>query len=153
MYYLVELRVSQLEGAERAAQRGDVYLSPEGDRGWILAQADNEEALRRSLQNHEVEEVRPVLPAREYVEMQRARQELEKSKSRFVDDPAGALAEARRSVLRVIESRGYGTPERTDDQEILREYEATQTGEDASLEERRKAFGRLESLLDRVSRS
>jgi hypothetical protein len=153
MYYLVELRVSRPESAERAAQRGDVYLSPEGNRGWILARADNEEALRRSLQNHEVEEVRPVLPAREYVEMQRARQELEQSKSRFVDDPTGALAEARHSVLKVIEGRGYGAPERTDGQEILREYDATEIGEGASLEERREAFGRLERLLDRLSRT
>jgi hypothetical protein len=110
------------------------------------------------VEGQEVEEVQPVLLAGEYVAIGRARRELEDSKARFVDDPTGALAEARESVSKALEARGYPPPERANEasrsrQEVLREYQETDAGDSASLEDTRGAFNRLSDLLDRLSRT
>ena len=77
---------------------------------------EGEESLRRDLlEGQEAEETQPVLPAQEYVAVQRAHEDLENSKARFVDDPSGALAEARRSVGQALEARGYPPPERANE--------------------------------------
>ena len=91
MHYLVRLKAEGLVGDEDVADRDDVYLSPEGDRGWAIFDADDEESLRRDLlqEGQEVEEVQPLLTAREYVAVLKAREDLESSKARFVDDPSG----------------------------------------------------------------
>ncbi len=67
--------------------------------------------MRRDLEGQEVEEVQPVLPAREHAAILKARRNLENSKTRFVDDPSEALAEARRAVGQALEPRGYPLPE------------------------------------------
>jgi hypothetical protein len=159
MRYLVKFKTEQLANIEYVADRDDVYITPEGDRGWAILEAEDEGSLRRDLlEGQEAEEVRSVLPVREYVAVQRAREDLEDSKARFVDDPFGALAEARRSVGQALEARGYPPPERANEaspprQEILREYQSTDTGDSGSLEDMRDAFNRLSGLLDRLTRT
>jgi hypothetical protein len=158
MQYLVKFRIQGLADVEDVADRDDVYISPEGDRGWTVIEVEDEEDLRRTVEGQEVEEVQPVLLAGEYVAIGRARRELEDSKARFVDDPTGALAEARESVSKALEARGYPPPERANEasrsrQEVLREYQETDAGDSASLEDTRGAFNRLSDLLDRLSRT
>ena len=159
MRYLVKFKTEQLPNMEYVADRDDVYIASERDRGWAILEAEDEESLRQDLlEGQEAEEVQPVLPAREYVAIRRACEELENSKARFVDDPSGALAEARRSVGQALEARGYPPPERANEaprprQEILREYQSTDTGDSGSLEDMRGAFERLSGLLDRLVRT
>ncbi len=93
-----------------------------------------------------------MLPAHEYAAILEARKDVENSKSRFVDDPSEALAEARRAVGQALEARGYPPPERANEatrsrQEVLREYQATDTGSSGSLEDMRSAFDRLSNVL------
>ena len=100
MYYLVRFKVRQPADVEDVADREDVYVAPEGDRGWTVLEVEDEEDLRRTVEGQDVEEVQPVLLAREYVAISRARRELEESKAGFVDDPSGALEKAdRKSVV------------------------------------------------------
>jgi len=158
MYYLVRFRVQRSSDVEDVADREDVYVSPEGDQGWTILEVEDEEDLRRTVEGQDVEEVQPVLLAREYVAISRARRELEDSKARFVDDPSGALEEARQAVGRALEARGYPTSERADEasgtrQEVLKEYQSTDTGGSGSLEDTRGAFNRLSDVLDRVART
>ena len=152
MHYIVEFKTEHPEGWD------DAYLSPEGDRGWAILEADDEETLRRNLAGREVEGIQPVLPAREYAAISNARTELENAKARFVDDPSGALADARRSVGKALEAQGYPPPERAEEapesrQEILREYQSTAVDETNNLEEVRSAFNRLSDLLERMVRT
>jgi hypothetical protein len=75
-----------------------------------------------------------------------------------VDDPLGALAEARRSVGRALEARGYLLSERADEtqgsrQEVIREYQSTDTSDSRTLEDKRNSFNRLSALLDRLART
>ena len=156
MYYLVRFRVQQPSDVEDVADREDVYVAPEGDRGWTVLEVEDEEDLRRTVEGQDVEEVQPVLLAREYVAISRARRELEDSKARFVDDPSGALEDARQAVGRALEARGYPSSERENEasgsrQEVLREYEATDTEGSGSLEDKRSAFNRLSDLLARMA--
>jgi hypothetical protein len=159
MRYLVRFKTQQLTNLEYIAGRNEVYIAPEGDRGWAILEADDEESLRRDLlEGQKAEEIQPVLPAREYVAIERARENLENSKARFVDDPSGALTEARRSVGRALEARGYPPPERADEasqprREILQEYQSTDTGDSGKLEDMRGAFERLLGLLYRLART
>jgi hypothetical protein len=158
VYYLVRFKVRQPADVEDVADREDVFVSLEGDRGWTVLEVEDEEDLRRTVEGQDVEEVQPVLLAREYVAISRARRELEDSKARFVDDPAGALEEARQAVGRALEARGYPSPEHANEasgsrQEILKEYRATDTGGSGSLEDTRGAFNRLSDLLDHVTRT
>lgn len=158
MHYLVRLRMDRHESTERFRDQTDVFLSPEGNRGWMILEAEDEEALHRQLEGIEVEESEPVLPVSEYAAISEARKSLEETKARFVDDPDGALAEARRQVGFALEKRGYPPPERAADasryrRDILRDYERTETGESASVEEKRKAFNTLSELLDRSARA
>src|SRR5215217_5580945 len=99
-----------------------------------------------------------MLPGREYLAVRNARRELEDLKPRFVDDPSGTLAEALKSVGRVLEARGYPPPERANEapgsrQEVLREYQGTDTSASGSLEDKRESFNRLSALLDRLART
>ncbi len=158
MLYLVKFRLQQIADIEDVADRDDVYIAPEGDRGWTVIEVEDEEDLRRTVEGQEVEEAQPVLLSREYLAIGRARRELEDSKSRFVDDPPGALAAAREAVGRALEARGYPPPERANDasqsrQEVLREYQDTDAGHSENLEDSRSAFNRLWDLLDRVART
>ena len=159
MRYLVQFKTEQLTSLEYVEDRDDVYVSPEGDRGWAILEAEDEESLRQDLlQGQEVEEARPVLLAREYVAIQKAREDLQNSKARFVDDPSGALAQARRSVGQALEARGYPPPERANEaprsrQEVLQEYQSTDAGDSGNLEDMRGAFDRLSGLLDRLART
>ena len=158
MYYLVRFKVRQPADVEDVADREDVYVAPEGDRGWTVLEVEDEEDLRRTVEGQDVEEVQPVLLAREYVAISRARRELEESKAGFVDDPSGALEKARRSVGRALEARGYPPVERANEapgsrQEVLREYQATGTESSEGLEDTRDAFNRLSDLLDRMTRT
>ena len=158
MYYLVRFKVRQPADVEDVADREDVYVAPEGDRGWTVLEVEDEEDLRRTVEGQDVEEVQPVLLAREYVAISRARRELEDSKARFVDDPSGALEDARQAVGRALEARGYPSSERANEasgsrQEVLREYEATDTEGSGSLEYTRGAFNRLSDVLDRITRT
>jgi hypothetical protein len=160
MHYLVRLKAEELVRDEDVADRDDVYLSPEGDRGWAIFDADDEESLRQDLlqEGQEVEEVQPLLTAREYMAVLKAREDLESSKARFVDEPSEALSEGHRAVGRALEALGYPPPERADEapqsrQEILREYQDVDTGELGSLEDMRGSFGRLSDLLDRLVRA
>jgi hypothetical protein len=160
VHYLVTLKAEGLVRDEHVADRDDVYVSPEGDRGWAIFDADDEESLRRDLlqEGQEVEEIQPLLTAREYRAILQAREDLESSKARFVDDPSGALAQARRSVGQALEAQGYPPPERANEapqsrQEILQEYQSTDIGESGGLEDMRGAFGRLSDLLDRLTRT
>ena len=158
MYYLVRFKVRQPADVEDVADREDVYVAPEGDRGWTVLEVEDEEDLRRTVEGQDVEEVQPVLLAREYVAISRARRELEDSKARFVDDPSGALEDARQAVGRALEARGYPSSERANEasgsrQEVLREYQATDAEGSGSLEDTRSAFNRLSGLLDRIART
>jgi hypothetical protein len=99
-----------------------------------------------------------MLPAREYIAINEARTSLDNSKARFVDDPAEALTEARRAVSRALEARGYPNPEQANEastsrQEVLQEYQLTETAESGNLEAMREAFTRLSDLLERVART
>ena len=153
----MKFRTEQLEDMERLVGRDDVYVAPEGDRGWAILKAEDEESLRQAfLEGQEAEEVQPVLPVREYVIILGAREYLKDFKMRFVDDPSGALADARRVVGRALESLGYPPPERANEasktrQEVLREYQRTDTADSGNLEEMRDAFNRLSSLLERAA--
>jgi len=158
VYYLVRFKVRQPADVEDVADREDVFVSPEGDRGWTVLEVEDEEDLRRTVEGQDVEEVQPVLLAREYMAISRARRELEDSKAGFVDDPSGALEKARRAVGRALEARGYPPVERANEahgsrQEVLREYQATGTESSESLEDTRNAFDRLADLLDRIART
>jgi hypothetical protein len=158
VYYLVRFKVRQPADVEDVADREDVYVAPEGDRGWTVLEVEDEEDLRRTVEGQDVEEVQPVLLAREYVAISRARRELEDSKASFVDDPSGALEKARQAVGRALEARGYPPVERANEasgarQEVLREYQATGTESSESLEDTRDAFNRLSDLLDRMTRT
>jgi hypothetical protein len=158
VYYLVRFKVRQPADVEDVADREDVYVAPEGDRGWTVLEVEDEEDLRRTVEGQDVEEVQPVLLAREYVAISRARRELEDSKAGFVDDPSGALEKARQAVGRALEARGYPPVERANEapgsrQEVLREYQATGTEGSGSLEDTRDAFNRLSDLLDRMART
>ena len=159
MRYLVKFNTEQLTSIEYVADQEGVYISPEGDLGWAILEAEDEYSLRRDLlQGQEVEEAQPVLPGREYVAITRAREDLENSKARFVDDPPGALAEARKSVGQALEARGYPPPERANEaprsqQEILREYQETDAGDPGSLEDMRDVLNSLSGLLDRLTRA
>lgn len=158
MHYLVRIGIKSPADVERAADKDDVYFSPDGDHIWTIVEAEDEESLRRDL-GVEADEIRPVLPAREYMAIHEARRELDDSKARFVDDPSGALSEARKSVGRVMDARGYPPPERADEapesrREVLTEYR--DTGGDSSndsLEDQRDAFNRLSEILDRIART
>jgi hypothetical protein len=157
--YLIKFKTDQLASLDYVADRNDVYIAPEGDRGWAILEAEDEESLRQDLlQGQEVEETQSVLSAREYVAIQRAREDLQNSKARFVDDPSGALAEARRSVGQALEAGGYPPPERANEaprsrQEIIQEYQDTDAGDSGNLEDMRGAFDRLSGVLDRLVRT
>jgi len=156
MHYLVRFRTERLADVESVAGQEGVYISPEGEQGWAIREAEGEESLRRDLEGQEVEEVQPILPGREYLAVHNARKELEDLKPRFVDDPSGALAEARKSVGRVLEARGYPPPERANEasesrQEVIREYQSTDTGDSGTLEDERDSFLGLSALLDRLA--
>jgi hypothetical protein len=157
MHYLVRFETEQL-AMEEVEDRNDVYFAPEGDRAWAILEARDEESLRQNLEGQGLEEVQPMLPAREYMAIAGARRDLEDSKTRFVDDPPGALAEARQAVGRALEARGYPSSERAGEasgarQEVLREYQNTDTGDSGNLEEVRGSFNRLSDLLDRIART
>ena len=152
MHYIVEFKTEHPEGWD------DTYLNPEGTRGWAILEAEDEEALRQNLAGREIEGIQPVLPAREYAAISDARTDLENAKAHFVDDPSGALADARRSVGRALEVRGYPPPERADEaprsrQEILQEYQSTDVDDPNNLEQMRSAFNRLSDLLERMVRT
>jgi len=158
MHYLVRFRTEKLADVEYVAGQEWVYFSPEGDLGWSIREAEDKESLRQDLEGQEVEEVQPMLPGREYLAVRNARRELEDLKPRFVDDPSGALAEARRSVGRVLEARGYPPPERANEasrsrQEVIREYQDTNTSDSGTLEDKRNSFNRLSTLLDHLTRT
>ena len=159
MRYLIKFKTEQLTNMEHIADRDDVYITPEGGHGWAILEAEGVESLRRDLlEGQEAEEVQSVLTAQEYVAVQRAHEDLENCKARFVDDPSGALAEARRSVGQALEARGYPPPERANEaprsrQEILQEYQSTDVGGSRDLEDMRGAFDRLSGLLDRLIRT
>lgn len=157
MHYLVNFMTESPDDVEAVADRSDVYFSPEGDRGWMVLEADDEESVRRDLEGRE-EDIHPILPAGEYKAIHEARRELEDTKARFVDDPSGALSDARAAVNRVMEKRGYPPPEREDEaparrREILRDYRDTGRSESEGLEDQREAFNRLSEILDRVARA
>jgi hypothetical protein len=156
MRYLVKFSTHGLSDLDGLAGREGVYLSPEGDAGWAILEEEDEDSLRSNL-GAEAEEVQPLLSAREYLAVRDARNEIEKAKGRFVDDPSGALQEARRSVGRALEARGYPAPERADDasgarREILQEYQRTDP-EGADESAMREAFSRLSDLLERSARA
>jgi|SRR5215207_5837262 len=149
MHYLARFKV------DKPANWDNAYLAPEGDRGWTILEAENEETLRSALEDREVEEIQPLLPAREFVAIDEARNDFENSKRRFVDDPSGALQEARQAVGRAMEARGYPSSENADQasksrREVLEEYEHTDVGETGNLEDQRGAFDRLSELLGRL---
>jgi len=158
MNYLVKFRTERLPNIEHLANWENVYLSPEGDQGWTILEAENEDALRRTLEGQEVEYAQPVLLAREYIAINEARTSLKNSKARFVDDPTEALTEARRAVGRALEARGYPKPEQANEastsrQEVMQEYRRTDTAESGNLEAMRDAFTRLSDLLERAART
>lgn len=157
MHYLVRFGSGQLPGTGELANEEGLYVSPDGERGWAILEREDEDVLRGTLEAG-LEEVQPVLPAREYAVVEEARKELEGHKARFVDDPGGALAEARRSVGQALEARGYPSPERSDEAprergEVLQEYRSTDVGDSGGVEEMREAFGRLSDLLERSARA
>ncbi len=152
MHYIVEFKTEHPESWD------DTYLSPEGTKGWAILEAEDEEALRSNLAGREVQGIQPVLPAREYAAISDARTDVENAKGRFVNDPSGALAEARRSVGMALEAQGYPPPEHAEEapgsrQEILREYQSTAVDDTDNLEEMRSAFNRLSALLERMVRT
>ena len=161
MRYLVKFRTEQLTNIENEADQDGVYIAPEGDRGWAILEAEGKESSHHNILEalrQEAEEVQPVLSGQEYVAIVGARKDLENAKARFVDDPSGALAEARRVVGRALEARGYPSPENTDQasssrQEVLQEYRSTDVGESGNTEEMREAFDRLSDILERLTRT
>lgn len=158
MHYLVKVKMDKDESVERLGDRADVFLTPEGDQGWAIIEAEDEEAIRRELEGLEVERSEPVLPVSEYAAIREARKNIEETKARFVDDPSGALDEARRQVGFALEKRGYPSPEHAQDayrhrQDILREYQRIEASDSASVEEKREAFNALSDLLDRSARA
>jgi hypothetical protein len=158
MHYLVKFRTERLANIEHLGNWDNVYLTPEGDRGWTILEAEDEDALRHALEGQEVKEAQPMLPAREYIAISEARTSLENYKARFVDDPTEALTEARRAVDRALEARGYPKPEQANEastsrQEVLQEYRRTDTAETGNLEAMREAFTRLSDLLERIART
>jgi hypothetical protein len=162
MRYLVKFKTERLTNIESIADRDDVYIAPEGDRGWAILEVEDGESSHRDLLEalrQEAEETQPVLLGREYVAIVDARKDLEDSKARFVDDPSGALAEARRAVSRALEARDYpsssedaGQTSNSSHQEILQEYESTDVGQSGNIEEMRDAFNRLSDILERLAR-
>ena len=156
MRYLVKFYTESLSDLDGLSDREGVYLSPEGDAGWAILEEEDEESLRSSL-DAEAGEIQPLLSVREYVAIRDARRELEEAKGRFVDDPSGALDDARRSVGRALEARGYPPPDRSEDapvtrREILQEYRQTDP-DGAGVEDMREAFSRLSDLLERSARA
>jgi hypothetical protein len=156
VHYLIKFKTERSEIMERIANRDNVYIVPEGDQGWAILEAEDEQSLRQDLQGQETEEVQPVLPVREYLAILGAREYLNDSKARFLDDPSGALAEARKAVGQALEARGYPPPERANEaprarQEVLREYQDTNIEDSGNLEDVRDAFNRLSDLLDRLA--
>ena len=156
MHYLVKFKTEQSEIMERIASRDNLYVVPEGDWGWAILEVGDEQALRQDLEGQEAEEVQPVLPIGEYLAILGAREYLNDSKAHFLDDPSGALAEARQAVGQALEARGYPPPERASEapqarQEILREYQDTNIEDSGSLEDVRDAFNRLSDLLNRLA--
>lgn len=154
MRYLVKFSTHGLSDLDGLAGREGVYLSPEGDAGWAIL--EDEDSVRSNL-GAEAEEVQPLLSAREYLAVRDARDEIEEAKGRFVDDPSGALQEARRSVGRALEARGYPAPDRAGDapgarREILQEYQRIDP-EGADESDMREAFSRLSDLLERSARA
>lgn len=150
MHYLAKFKV------EKPTNWDNVYLAPEGDRGWEILEAENEEAARGALEDREVEELQPLIPARAYVAISEARTQIEDSKKRFVDDPSGALQEARQSVGKAMEARGYsGSDGETSEsrRELAEEYQRTDVGESGNLEDQRGAFDRLSKILERLTRT
>lgn len=175
MHYLVKFKVEEVE------DWSNFYIAPEGDRGWSIIEAESEEALRSDLEegkeveegresegsgetgegreaekSREIEEVQPLLPAHEYVAISKAREELDASKRRFVDDPSGALQEAREAVGQAMEACGYsrnGGSESSSESrsEVMEEYEKTNVGESSDLEEMREAFDQLSRTLQRLA--
>jgi hypothetical protein len=154
--YLVKFSPGSLSDVDSLADREGIYLSPDGDAGWAILEEDNEESLGSSL-GAEGEEAQPLLSVREYVAVRDARGELEEAKGRFVDDPSGALQDARRSVGRALEARGYPPPERAEEatgsrREILQEYQRTDP-EGADEGNMREAFSNLSDILERSARA
>jgi hypothetical protein len=81
MHYLVRFRTERLADVESVAGQEGVYISPEGEQGWAIREAEGEESLRRDLEGQEVEEVQPMLPGREYLAVRNARRELWRTSS------------------------------------------------------------------------
>ena len=75
MHYLVRFRTEFLADVESVADQEGVYISPEGEQGWSIREAEDEESLRRDLEGQEVEEVQPILPGREYLAVRDARRD------------------------------------------------------------------------------
>lgn len=156
MRYLVNFSLESVSDVGSLSERDGVYLSPDGDVGWAILDEDGEDSIGNSL-GVEPREVRPLLSAREYVAVRDAREELEQAKGRFVDDPSGALQDARRSVGRALEARGYPAPDRAEEatgsrREILQEYQRTDP-DGADEESMREAFSNLSNLLERSARA
>src|SRR5215212_3598066 len=137
MHYVVKLEMDRPESTERLDERGDVFLTPDGEQGWAILEAEDEDSVRWELEGHKVEEVQPVLPVKEYAAIREARENIEEVKARFVDDPSGERADGASRHRQVI----------------LREYHRTQTSESASVEEKREAFNAFSDLLDRSART
>lgn len=156
MRYLVRFSTRDLSELDSLAGREGVYLSPDGEAGWAVLEEESEDSLRGNL-GVEAEEVQPLLSAREYLAVRDARARLEEAKGRFVDDPSGALQDARRSMGQALEARGYPPPDRAEEapqarREILREYSETEPdGTDVS--DMRESFSRLSELLERSARA
>lgn len=158
MHYLIKFKAEGSELMERVANRDNVYILPEGDWGWAILEAEDEQSLHKDLRVQDTEEVQPVLPVGEYLAILGAREYFSDSKARFLDDPSGALVEARQAIGQALEARGYPPPERANEapparQEVLREYQDTNVEDSASLEDVRDAFSRLSDLLDRLART
>jgi hypothetical protein len=66
MHYLVRFETEQL-AMEEVEDRQDVYFAPEGDRAWAILEARDEESLRKNLEGQGIEEVQPMLLAREHM--------------------------------------------------------------------------------------
>ena len=156
MRYLVKFSPESLSDVDSLADRKGIYVSPEGDAGWAILDEDGEESLGSSL-GVETEEAQPLLSVREYGAIRDARAELEEAKGRFVDDPSGALQDARRSVGLMLEARGYPPPERAEEatgsrRGILRDYQKTEPdgSDEGSM---REAFSSLSDILERSARA
>jgi hypothetical protein len=154
--YLVKFSPESLSDVGGLSDREGIYLSPEGDAGWAILEEDGEQSIGDSL-GVDAEEAQPLLSAREYVAVRDAREELEQAKGRFVDDPSGALQEARRSVGRALEARGYPPPDRAGEatgsrREILQEYQQTEP-DGADEGSMREAFSSLSDILERSARA